>query len=237
MSADSPQPVAKSILSVSDITHASRVIDWLHTYISRPHPQIGRSGAVCPFVPISLKANTLCFVVHGEINGLDPHAIADLLRSYLRWFAATAPESSTECRRRGLVIVLPHLAKDSLQQLDEIHSNVKTEMVLNGLMLGQFYESCPETAVRNPNFRVSTGPVPCFAIRHMAPHDVLFLHSRSDWFAEYHRRFSVDYRNNKIKDPMMLRLFQSAESKWGTRKRRSEHSGEWSSADHCSREV
>jgi hypothetical protein len=46
----------------------------------------------------------------------------------------------------------------------------------------------------------------------MAPHDVLFLHSRRDWFAEYHRRFAADYRTGKVNDPMMVRLFERAEA-------------------------
>jgi len=210
---ESDRPVLHTPLSVSDLGYAGKVLDWLTGYICVPHPELGRSGPVCPFVTLSMRSDAIGFVMHSEFDGSEPERLTDLLHSYLTKFVDTAPRSPAKRRQRSLVIVLPNIARERYAVLDAIHSDMKSEMVLRGAMLGQFYEGCPQTAARNSDFHVSTGPVPCFAIRHMAPHDVLFLHSRRDWFAEYHRRFAADYRTGKVNDPMMVRLFERAEAK------------------------
>ncbi len=204
-------PVPKSPVSLADLRHAHTVLDWLHDYISMPHPELGRGGPVCPFVPQSLRMDQVRMAMHDEVDGSDPNAIVDLLRDYLRWFAATAPASPVARRQRSLLVVLPSIPEEHYGSLDEVHSSIKTDVVRAGAMIGQFYRGCPETAVRNPGFFVSIGPVPCFVLRHMAPHDVLFLHERTEWFAEYHRRFAVEYKAEKVKDPLMVQLFRRAE--------------------------
>jgi hypothetical protein len=210
MKAQAPPQRLKSQLSVSDVENATALLGWLKAYISLPHPQIGRSGPVCPFVPLSLRSDQVRIVLHDELDGTDPAAIRALLLAYLDEFNATAPASASIRRQRSLVIALPTVTAAREHVLAEVHEDVKSDLVRGGAMLGQFYETCQETAVRNPGFLVSKGPVPCFVIRHMAPHDVLFLHDRPDWFAEYHRRFAGDFRAGKIHDPLLVRLFQQA---------------------------
>lgn len=205
-------PPTKPDLSVTEIAQLATIVDWLREYVAKPHPEIGRTGPVCPFVPVSLRTGALRVVVHTEFDGSDPAALTALLRSYLTEFLATAPESTAQRRQRSVVIVLPSVPEERQLVLNDVHAAFKDEVVRAGAMLGQFYERCPERAVRNPEFLVSTGPVPCFAIRHMAPHDVLFLHDQPDWFALYHRRFADEFRGGKVSDPLMVRLFQAAES-------------------------
>lgn len=214
-SAETPMPSASSrvqVLRGSEVVQASRVLDWLRTYVSEPHPQLGRAGPVCPFVPVSMRTDNLEFVVHSDVDGSDGGRIRDLLETYRDYFTATVPVSVPLRRRRSLMVVLPNVIPANLHALDEAHAEVKHGMVRNGLMIGQFHAECPDVAVRNPQFRVSIGPVPCFAIRYMAPHDILFLHERPDWFAQYQRRFGDDYRAGRINDPLMLNLYHTAES-------------------------
>ena len=33
----------------------TRIARWTREYLARPHPQLGRKGAVCPFVPLSYR--------------------------------------------------------------------------------------------------------------------------------------------------------------------------------------
>lgn len=214
---DRTDPPTKSDLSVTEIAQLATVVDWLREYVAKPHPELGRTGPVCPFVPVSLRTGALRVVVHTEFDGSDPAAITALLRSYLTEFLATAPApnapGATALRRqRSVVVVLPAVPDERQLVLNDVHTGFKDEVVRAGAMIGQFYERCPERAVRNPEFPVSTGPVPCFAIRHMAPHDVLFLHDQPDWFADYHRRFAEEFRGGKVTDPLMLRLFRTAEA-------------------------
>ncbi|WP_283134518.1 DUF6875 domain-containing protein [Rhizohabitans arisaemae] len=206
------EPPRRGLMSASDVVHANRVLAWLHAYVSEPHPELGRGGPVCPFVPISLKSDALVFAVHDEIDGRHPQLLTDLLLAHLADFAATAPESPHELRRRSLMVVVPNIREEFLHVLDLAQGQVKSAMVRHGVMIGQFHLRCPDTAARNPGFRVSIAPLPCFAIRHMAPHDILFLHNDREWFAEYRHRFGNEYLQERIKDPMMLDLYHRAQS-------------------------
>jgi len=101
MKAESPPQQLKTQLSVADVGHAAALLDWLKDYISVPHPEIGRSGPVCPFVPLSLRSDQVRIVLHDELDGIDPGAIRALVLAYLAEFNATAPASANVRRQRA----------------------------------------------------------------------------------------------------------------------------------------
>ena len=41
--------------------------DWIHSYVVRPHPEIGRPGAVCPFVPALVKKQGIYLENHDSV--------------------------------------------------------------------------------------------------------------------------------------------------------------------------
>jgi hypothetical protein len=65
-------------------------------------------------------------------------------------------------------------------------------------------------AVRNHAFPVSRAPIALFAIRHMAPHDLLFLHDRREWFASYQRRYAGHITSGRVRDPFLRELYNQA---------------------------
>jgi hypothetical protein len=44
-----------SKLADSDLDSLRIVADWINTFITQPHKELGRIGPVCPFVPGSLE--------------------------------------------------------------------------------------------------------------------------------------------------------------------------------------
>lgn len=86
---------------------------------------------------------------------------------------------------RAMVVALPDLRSEDTGLLDQAHARVKDAFVAQGLMIGQFHENCEVTAARNPRFAVSKAPLPLFAIRAIALHDVFFLSERPHWFQEH----------------------------------------------------
>lgn len=81
-------------------------------------------------------------------------------------------------------------------------------------MLGQFHMTCPEPAVRNPDFPVMLSPLPFFAIRHMAQHDVLFLHQHRDWFSLYDARMGEAYLQGKVSHPLLVQFYEDARQRF-----------------------
>ncbi|MFE3197931.1 DUF6875 domain-containing protein [Embleya sp. NPDC059237] len=192
------------------------LVDWLQDDVSRPHPDLKRPGPLCPFVPAALNAGTLRFEFRYQVTGDDPGELRDVLADRLRRFpppAAGAHKTSLEC----LIMALPDLAEENWTALDEAHTDLKDLAVDHGLMIGQFHPDCDERSVRNHVLRASRSPVPLLAARHMAPHDILFLHDCPRWFDAYHKQFSAQFVDGRVNDPLMLGLFAAAKRRYRQR--------------------
>ncbi|CRK56718.1 hypothetical protein [Alloactinosynnema sp. L-07] len=198
------------------IDHALVLVeDWLGTYITRPHSLIGRPGPVCPFVEPAQRMGSLETRV--RLVGSSPSAalMTELMRCALDEFDDIEWKASNP-NLHALLVVLPDLARDSLEVLDQAHAAVKSESVHRGMMIGQFHQDCDEVAARNPDFAVSRSPVPLFAIRSMAVHDVLFLSGREDWFMVYATRFGSRYwKGARGVDPVLVTQFDKACAAYG----------------------
>lgn len=184
-------------------------LQWLRGYLSQPHPSVGRDGAVCPFVEPALQAGSV------EIRVWDVPAepTEDDLRATIERVVTAFRDTDFTGRNptlHALVVVLPGIPEDRLELLDRAQAALKTPLAQDGLMLGQFHPRCQEPAARNEAFLVGQAPVPMLALRHMAFHDVLFLHDRPGWFEAYARRFAHRYRVGLRADPMFTARFYAA---------------------------
>jgi heptaprenyl diphosphate synthase len=191
----------------------STVVHWLHRYVSEPLPHIGRSGPVCPFVPAALSDDAVRFSFHYGVDGRHPDQLITLLDKELDTFDRTAPPvGRAGTSLASLIIALPDTGQDGWVIMDEIYERLKEIAVGRGLMVGQFHPACDERAVRNPGFRVSRAPIGLFAVRRMAPHDVLFLHGDARWFGVYRERFGTHFSRGKVRDPLMRELYRNAQT-------------------------
>ncbi|MFC0602220.1 DUF6875 domain-containing protein [Streptomyces palmae] len=182
---------------------------WLRSYICRPHAELGREGPVCPFVTPALKAGTLLLRSRLGLADAAGEDIRTVVRDMARAFRAQRwPHANPTMRT--LLLVLPDLPPAGWPLLDAAQAELKGELAREGLMLGQFHPACPEPAARNPRFPVSRCPVPLLVMRNMAVHDVLFLHHRGDFFAEYRRRFGSRYERRAVADPLFRNTYQDA---------------------------
>ncbi|GAA1421097.1 hypothetical protein GCM10009601_20690 [Streptomyces thermospinosisporus] len=186
--------------------------DWLTGYITKPHAELGRSGPVCPFVEPSRRAG--CLVLYGAEwrpeFGL-PHMV-DIVDSAVECFAGHAWDSRNS-NLHSLIVAVPDLPPDAYWLIDKAHELTKDRIVARGLMLGQFHPACEEPAARNSRFPVNRSPVPLFAVRNMALHDILFLHTDDVWFAEYERHHGRHYEKPDRIAPDFVRLFEAARAR------------------------
>ncbi|WP_406174403.1 DUF6875 domain-containing protein [Streptomyces sp. NBC_00996] len=186
--------------------------DWLTGYITKPHAELGRSGPVCPFVEPSRRAG--CFVLYtAEWRpefGLS-HMV-DTVDNAVEYFA-THEWDSRNSNLHSLLVAVPDLPRDAYWLIDKAHELTKDRVVARGLMLGQFHPTCEEPAARNSGFPVNRSPVPLFAVRNMALHDILFLHADDVWFAEYEQHYGRHYEKPDRIAPDFVRLFQAARAR------------------------
>ncbi|MEZ0095767.1 DUF6875 domain-containing protein [Streptacidiphilus sp. EB129] len=186
---------------------------WLEEYTAKPHEELGRKGAVCPFVEPSMKAGSLHMLARNGFAEADTEALVALVRDLVNTFRVTRWRHSNPTLHT-LLMVLPDLPESRWSLLDDVQAAVKAEMARDGLMLGQFHPNCAEPAARNARFAVSQSPVPLLALRHMALHDVLFLHNDREMFAEYRVRFGDRYERGAAVDPKFREVYDEAIAKF-----------------------
>src|ERR1700754_1146454 len=187
------------------------VDDWLREYVAVGDRRVGRSGPVCPFIPRALAQHAVQTDIRYDIAGSSASELQDKLRAEISKFAADGrPLSNTGVLLDSRLVVMPHMDTADWERLDTVYEHLKDFAVEHGVMIGQFHPQCDERAVRNPEFKVSVAPVAMLAIRHMAPHDILFLHRSERWFKEYDARFRSHYQRGRIRDSLLLSLYRTA---------------------------
>jgi hypothetical protein len=202
------------ILSTRTIDDASTLLEWIRSYICQPHPQLGRKGAICPFAEPAIDNDTLDMVFHYEVDGQSVEEVQSITQKYIQTFVDRYPLNRPDAILQTLLVIFPNIPAERSTVIDEAHQALKSAFVEQGLMLGQFHMTCPEPAVRNPDFQVMVSPLPFFAIRHMAQHDVLFLNQRRDWFSEYDVRQGEPYQLGKVSHPLLVQFYEEAKQRF-----------------------
>lgn len=166
------------------------VVGWARSYLCRPHPQLGRRGAVCPYAKASLDGGAFFLTVRaGRPDG--PWETAELLRRYRDWFVDLDPRLGRDAKLKTVLILFPDLEPaDWPTIIDGSQRLLKTDYVQRGFMLGEFHDGPPVKAgLRNGAFRPLRSPVPMLVIRHMVATDLAFLDGDRGFFRAYLQRF------------------------------------------------
>ncbi|MFY1637340.1 DUF6875 domain-containing protein [Solwaraspora sp. WMMB335] len=166
------------------------VVTWAREYLCRPHPELGRSGNVCPYAATALDRGTFLLTVQ---PGADPDRpqTAQRLAGYRDWFRDLATQAGNARIHHTILMLLPDLPPaDASAVVDRLQRDLKSEYVAQGLMIGEFHAGPPDKAgLWNPQFRPLHSPVPILAIRHMVPTDYLFLQSDPEHVRVYLRLY------------------------------------------------
>mgnify|MGYP000872252309 FL=1 len=145
-------------------------------FFGAPHPDLGRSGPVCPFVPESLKQDSFYIAVASGVS--DREKIKACVESVSAVFKNLEPRDGRSAIFKSLMIVFPDVkAADYESSIDAVQAELKSEFVRQGLMVGQFHPDQKETGLHSTAFHPFRAPLPALAIRHMHPADIVFLYS------------------------------------------------------------
>lgn len=165
---------------------AAELRRWTCEYLCRPHPDLGRSGPVCPYTSHAITTLSLwAAFVEGPVDAERLTAIIDDLYDI---FPALPPRYEPDCKFKAVLAVFPDLT--DYADIDAVQRDQKSRFVAEGLMLGQFYPGCTVPGLRNPAFPALDAPLPMLAIRHMAATDFPFLSTRREWVDSYLRLFA-----------------------------------------------
>ncbi len=187
-----------NILTPSRIAWANEMMRWADEFICQPHPMLGRKGPVCPFMQKTMRVDRYLIALHDEVRDPDVWRLRDIVFSHAEGLKKNFPETDPEGAFTGLVIVFPLLPASDLGVLDELHSQLKSDLMAHDVMLSPFYAKSVKPSISNPEFHVFQSPLPCFVLRHVDVRDIVFLGNNPLAFARYHARFAEKFRDNKV---------------------------------------
>jgi hypothetical protein len=153
------------------------IVRWLREFIARPHPDLGRPGSICPFVPNSLNIDSIWLAEVTEENPSEER-IAAIITEYRNVFLDTEPKSGPESMNKAFMVAFPSLIAHGTEGnalVDRVQYRLKPLFVERGIMLGEFHSTNESPGLRNPDFRPLRSPVPMLAIRHMVESDLPFM--------------------------------------------------------------
>ncbi len=147
---------------------AELVRQWMTDFLSKGNEQLGRLGAVCPFLKGAMDRGVV------TVREYDVPPNHDALVEFLQ--QCKAEFLKLEDVEASSVIVLPMFTtEEDTQMIDAVHASVKISFMEEALMIGNFhpYQNLPSR--NNAQFFPSRAPAPAFAIRRMIPQDHVFV--------------------------------------------------------------
>jgi hypothetical protein len=163
-----------------DLPYLMEIKQWVKNFLGRPHPNLGRPGAVCPFVPRSLRSNSIRItVIHTK--DLYPEQVENLVRHYRDIFIETEYQDEELPINKAFLLIFPDIdIEDASELIDSIQQKLKPLFVESGLMIGEFHKRNESPGLHNPNFHPLRSPIPLLAIRFMVEADLPFLQNPAD---------------------------------------------------------
>ena len=151
-----------------------RVVSWIRGFLARPHPQLGRPGLVCPFVPAALKLDTIFLAEMAETTA-SFERLSAIITEYRNVFLETEPVSGPEAMNKVFLVGFPSFGPEGTAVIEKVQSTLKRYFVDMGLLVGEFHPANDGPGLHNLDFRPLRSPIPMLAIRHLVESDLAFL--------------------------------------------------------------
>ena len=163
---------------------------WVKSYLMVSHPELGRSGAVCPFTPQAFRLDTIRIGVC-DATSLDRASVLAGMRRCFQEFKQI-PCSASMKHFRTVIVGFPKLGDAAgLETLAAVQGRLKFHSLLRGLMVGLFHASTDAPGLWNPEFRPLRSPIPVLAIRHLVANDAPFAARHPLLVPSYVARYPV----------------------------------------------
>lgn len=165
----------------ADLEALRLTVEWMRSFLAKPHPNLGRTGPVCPFVPISISLDTIHLACLHTSADAEPEVIEDVVDRFRDIFLELEPKVGEGAINKSLMMVFPHIPLDQAGRLiDAVQQRLKPRFTRYGLMLGEFHELNETPGLRNPEFRPLRSPLCMLVIRYMVESDLPFLERPND---------------------------------------------------------
>lgn len=178
-------------LTDSDFRTLRTIADWINTCVATPNEHLGRTGAVCPFVPGALERKTL-WLAPEQLTNRSVRDFVQLVSDYKQLLLRAQPVNGDEVTYKAIVVVFTDLSADRVgEHMDDVRMQQlkRSSYAEDGVVLGEFHERNQGSAIYNRSFRPFKAPVPFVLIRHAIVSDWKFFLDNDDWLSVWARRF------------------------------------------------
>jgi len=176
--------------SERDLEALRATADWIRTFVAKPHKDLGRSGAVCPFVDGARERKVL-WLAPERVADRSVDDVVRLVRGYRKRLLDAQPDGGDNPNSATIVLVFSDLSADREKDLFDgvLQQLAASFYAQDGLVLGGFYERNEASAIYNPGFHPLRPPVPFLLMRHAVTSDWKFFLDQADWLDIWGRRF------------------------------------------------
>lgn len=149
------------------------LLGWVEGYLMAGHPDLGRTGAVCPFTRQAARLDTVRLGIC-DAGPADEDAAFALIRGGFRALDEI-PAKPSMTHFRTVIVGFPGCASDEgIAMLKRVQNRHKFYSLARNRMIGLMYADSDAPGLWNPEFRPLRAPLPVLAIRHMVEHDAPF---------------------------------------------------------------
>lgn len=148
-------------------------VRWIYEFVMRPHGDLGRKGAVCPFMELAMRKGQVSITpVHLDTEHDAPRLRAAVLDGLRRVSATSGSEA------KAAAVFVPVGTTDLVGRMTlAVQRELRDVALDNGCIVGEFVPDHPAGGVRNPDFRPLASPVAMVGIRELVDSDIVFLGS------------------------------------------------------------
>lgn len=148
---------------------------WMKQFIMRPHPNLGRKGAVCPFAAPAHDERVMYFAALNSA-GITFDAFIQIMLRLPAVFQRLATRIEGRTDLLSLCIFPRDLHADEYYKfIDCAHGMLKPFYMNTGLMIGEFHPLSAVRGAHSDTILPMRSDVPMFVVRAMASHDILFI--------------------------------------------------------------
>lgn len=168
----------------------SSLLNWLYSYLMASNPDLGRTGAVCPFTKQAAKLDMVRVAISSAGLSREPDATLVARRAFGE--LNSIPSSKGMEHFRTVIIGFPGLADENgIAALKRIQRAHRVYSLTRGRMIGLMHESSQDQGLWNPDFRPLRSPIPVLAVRHMVEQDAPFAALHPALMLAYLARFPL----------------------------------------------
>lgn len=173
-------------IDASDLGVLGEVARWTVDYLCQSHPDLGRSGDVCPYTEVSMREDLLWSAVCHVFDADPRPTMHEVMLKTMREFESRPPQLGNKAGLKAMLVLYP-----SLEGLwvDAVQEELALTFSERGLMIGEFHAECEKRGLHNLEFLPLRSPIPLLAVRNMMLTDLAFLKASDDKLSHYLHRF------------------------------------------------